>query len=138
MTGKQLKAPSKAERKRIEAAVDAAEDVTGLQICVYIGEEAGTSRADAERLFVATGLVERPALLVLVAPKAHHVEIVTSAELRARVSDEDAARAVAAMTDWFKRGRLAEGLEAGIDVLVDAAGPGETPDDAVELPDLFG
>lgn len=137
VAGKELRKPSKGERKRIEAAVDAAEEVTGLQLCVYVGEDAGTNRSQAEALFVATGLAHRPAILILVAPAAHHVELVTGPDVVERFPDDAAQRAVDAMTAWFARGRLVEGLEAGIEVLVEVAGPGEAPPDAVELPDFL-
>jgi uncharacterized membrane protein len=138
VAGEQLKPPTKAEKKRIATAIEQAEGFTGLQLCIYIGKADEDTRAHAESLFVEQGLHARPAVLVLVEPTQRKVEVVTAPEIRARIPDGAAASAISAMTEWFARGRLLEGLHAGIDVLVETAGPGEAPPGAEELPDLLG
>lgn len=136
--GERAPIPSRVYR-RVARAVDKAEDETGLQFCVYLGPagEDG-SRAAAERLFVETGLDSRPAVLVLVDPEHRKVEVVTAPDARTRVSDEAAAEAVARMTPKFAKGDLAGGIVAGIKQLATAAGPGEAPPGAQELPDVLG
>ena len=136
----ELKPLSIRKRRRVERAVDQAEDFTGLQICVYLGSIEGDTdpRARAEDLFVQTGLAARPAVLLLVAPPQHKVEVVTAPAVRDRIPDDAAAEAVAAMVERFKDGDLAGGLVAGIEQLAATAGPGETPADDVELPDVLG
>jgi uncharacterized membrane protein len=123
-------------RGRIEAAVDAAEETTGLQITVYLGPVEGDAREAAERLFVADGSVERPAILLLVAPAARRVEIVTSPTIRARVPDEACAAAVDTMVGHFREGAIDTGIVAGLAELVRVAGPGR-PDGSAELPDVL-
>lgn len=119
------------------AAVAAAEAFTGLQVCVYLGRAGTDSRARAEELFVSSGMTARPAVLILVAPREHRVEVVTAPTARERIPDDDAAAAVDAMTTRFASGDLAAGIVAGVRHLTDTAGPG-TPDAAAgDLPDLL-
>ena len=125
--------------RRVERAVDEAEEQTGLQFVVYLGPSAeGRSRAHAEQLMVDAGLLSRPAVLVLVDPEHRRVEVVTAPEARARVSDEAAADAVATMTPRFAKGDLAGGIVAGVRRLAAAAGPGHAPPGTEELPDVLG
>ena len=92
-------------------------------------------RAHAERMFIEAGLHTRPAVLVLVAPQARRVEIVTAPEARERVSDEAAHEAVELMTKRFADGHLVSGLIAGVEHIAAAAGPGQ--ESGEELPDLL-
>ena len=135
-----LKPLSVRQRRRVERAVDEAENFTGLQICVYIGAVEGEqdSRAHAEALFVHQGLHARPAVLLLVAPPQRKVEVVTAPALRERIPDEAAGDAVTAMVERFKDGDLAGGLVAGVEQLASAAGPGTAGPDDEELPDVLG
>ena len=118
--------------------MDRAEEFTGLQFCVYLGPTGEDSRAHAEELFTRAGLHTRPAVLVLVAPPQRRVEVVTAPDVRSRVDDAACARAVGGMTALFARGQLADGILAGLDDLVAAAGPGTAPPGAEELPDVLG
>lgn len=115
--------------------MDAAEKQTGLQICVYLGPTSEDARAHAEQLFVDAGLHTRPAVLILVAPEARRVEVVTSREVRERVTDEAAHEAVDRMTTRFADGDLVGGLMAGVEHIAAAAGPGEETGE--DLPDLL-
>jgi len=128
------------QRKRVERAVDVAENLTGLQICVFIGSVEGERdpRAHAEALFVQAGLHARPAVLLLVAPPQRKVEIVTAPAVRERIPDGAAREAVAAMVERFKDGDLAGGLVAGVEQLAATAGPGTPGPDDEELPDVLG
>jgi uncharacterized membrane protein YgcG len=132
-----MKGLTKMERRRIGAMVDAAENVTGLQIAVWIGPADGDSRAAAEKVFVDAGLHERPGILILVAPSAQRVEVVTSTTAQVRVPDTAAAAAVEAMVAHFKAGKLLKGIDAGISRIVMAAGPGVAEEGQEELPDLL-
>lgn len=138
MVAGELKPLSRRQRRHLEGVVHRAEATTGLQICVYIGPADEDSRAHAESMFQSAGLHTRPAVLVLVAPNVRRVEIVTAPDVKERISDDAAGRAVSAMTERFSRGELAHGLEAGVTALAEAAGPGEAPPDTEELPDLLG
>jgi uncharacterized membrane protein YgcG len=133
-----LRPLSARQERRVARAVDEAEERTGLQLCVYLGPAGEDARAHAEQLFEAAGLHTRPAVLVLVAPDVRRVEIVTGAEVRDRVTDAGAQRAVDAMTARFAERDLAGGLVAGLEVLAEEAGPGTPPEGVEELPDLLG
>ena len=135
-----LKPLSIRQRRRVERAVDAAEDLTGLQICVFLGSVEGDEnpRDAAERLFVENGMHSRPAVLLLVAPPQRKVEVVTAPAVLDRIPDTAANQAVDAMVNRFKHGDLAGGLVAGVEQLAAAAGPGTAGPDDVELPDVLG
>lgn len=129
-----LRRPTRRQRKRIDDAVRRAEAHTGLQVCVVLGAPEGRDpREHAESVFVEAGLVERPAVLLLVAPKQHRVEVLTAPDARRRVSDDDAAGAVATMTARFRQGDLTGGLVAGLDHLAACAGPGVAPEGGADL-----
>jgi uncharacterized membrane protein len=125
-------------RRRVQTAVQEAERYTGLQISVYLGDAGEDARAHAERLFVASGSHARPALLVLVAPAARRVEIVTAPAVRTRVTDQACAHAVQSMVECFRDGRIDGGIIVGLDELKTAAGPGVAARDGEELPDVIG
>ncbi|HUR17925.1 MAG TPA: TPM domain-containing protein [Acidimicrobiales bacterium] len=133
--GRQL---SKSDHRRVGEAVDAAEDLTGLQFCVVLGPADGDARSHAEGLFVQAGLHLRPAVLLLVAPDQRRVEVVTAPTVRARVPDGACAEAVAGMTERFAAGDLAGGIVAGVSRLAAVAGPGVGGAEDQELPDILG
>ncbi|MCU1448397.1 MAG: hypothetical protein JWP02_567 [Acidimicrobiales bacterium] len=123
------------QQKQVERAIDEAEEHTGLQLCVYLGPVGEDARAHAESMFTQAGLHTRPAVLVLVAPELRQVEVVTAPEVRDRVPDEAAQRAVHRMTARFAEGDLTGGLIAGVAEIAEAAGAG--PGGGEELPDLL-
>jgi uncharacterized membrane protein YgcG len=124
-------------RGRVEAAVHAAEEATGLQITVYLGPVEGDPRAHAEQLFLAGGAATRPAILILVAPAARRVEVVTAPSVRRRVPDDACASAVDTMVEHFRDGDIDSGIVAGLEHLVRVAGPGAPGAGSVELPDVL-
>jgi uncharacterized membrane protein YgcG len=128
---------SRRQRRRVEQAVDQAEETTGLQFCVYLGPTSEDSRAHAEQLFVETGLHTRPAVLILVAPPQRRVEIVTGPAVREWASDEACARVVDQMTAHFSAGDLAGGIVTGVESLAAIVGPNRGPG-GEELPDVLG
>jgi uncharacterized membrane protein len=133
-----LRRPTRRQRRRIDHAVRQAEAHTGLQLAVVLGRAGdGDARAHAEGLFVGAGLADRPAVLLLVDPVRRHVEVVTSPEAKQRVSDDEAAAAVAGMTEHFGRSDLVGGLVAGVAALAAAAGPGVAPPGARDLPNVI-
>jgi uncharacterized membrane protein YgcG len=125
-------------RKLIDEAVQDAEAHTGLQFCVYLGPVGKDTRADAESLFVQTGLEERPAVLVLVAPDQHKVEIVTAPDAKERLTDEECANALQEMTPYFARGDFIEGLVVGLGELSERTGPGKSDPSGTDLPNVLG
>lgn len=109
-------------------AVDAAEEATGLQFCVYLGPP-----RDPAELF-AQG---HPEVLVMVVPEEHQVHIVTSPAAKQRVPDEACAAAIERMVDDFRRRRFDRGIVRGVEYLAEVAGPGAAGDGSVELPDVL-
>lgn len=138
MAAGDLKRPTKMQHAAIDAAVARAEAITGLQFCVYMGPvDDDRPREHAEAMFAAGGMHERPAVLVVVAPRQRRVEVVTGPHALGRISDDAAADSVATMTAAFGTGDLAGGLIAGIEHLAVVAGPGERPVGEKELPNLL-
>lgn len=129
---------TKAEHRRVGEAVDIAEETTGLQFCVVLGNAEGDAHAHAEALFVQAGLHLRPAVLVLVALDQRRVEVLTAPTIRERVPDPACAEAVSVMTKHFAKGDLAGGIVAGVEHLAAVAGPGAAGPDEDELPDIMG
>ena len=125
------------QRKRVARAVDESEEVTGIQICVYLGSVEGDARANAEAMFAAAGLQTKPAVLLLVAPNQRRVEVVTAPDVTDRLPDEACARCIDVMTPRFASGDLAGGLVEGVRRLAAEAGPGTSPEGAEELPDVL-
>jgi len=117
-------------------AVKHAEQTTGVEFCVYLGAAGEEPRTHAEAMFAASGLHTRPAILLLVAPDARRVEVVTSPEIRPRVSDSACADAVAAMTGSFALADITGGIVAGIQRLQAAAGPAPRQPSVATFPDL--
>ncbi|MBW3669349.1 MAG: TPM domain-containing protein [Actinobacteria bacterium] len=122
----------------MEEAVKVAEATTGLQFCVYLGPVEGDDpHAFAESLFTRAGLTDRPGVLLLVAPKRHYVEIVTSPAARVRVPDEACEAAVARMIEDFKAGHIDRGIVHGLETLTEVAGAGTAPDGGADFPDIL-
>lgn len=132
----------KRRRKILETAVAGAEAQTGLQFCVFLGKvDSSHPRDDAETIFLKAGLHERPAVLIVVAPRQRRIELITSPHARQRISDDDAAAAVAAMTASLARGDLVEAVLACLDHLATSAGP-DRPEEGevesgIELPNVI-
>jgi uncharacterized membrane protein len=111
----------------VHAAVEAAERATGLEFCVaVVHRTGGNARQEAEALFAEHGLHDRPAVLVLVAPYAQWVEVVTAPAIQTRLRDTACRSAVDVMVGHFRSGAIAAGLEAGVAALAEAAGPADT------------
>lgn len=127
----------KRAQKKVARAVDLAEDYTGLQICVYLGPVRDDPRVHAESLFAAAGLDARPAVLLLVAPEEHRVEMVTAPEVGDRLPDAACARCIEVMTPLFAAGEMGAGLVEGVRRIAQEAGPGTARAGDEELPDLL-
>lgn len=125
------------QHRRIVRSVEEAERTTGLQFCVYLGPTTDDPRAHAEALFVEAGLHTRPAILLLVSPEARRVELVTSAEVRDRVSDQTCANAIAEMTRFFARSDVAGGIVAGTHMLQTAIGTASADPSLAAFPDII-
>ena len=128
---------TRGQHRRVVRAVKQAEQTTGVEFCVYLGPAGEDPRSHAEAMFAESGLHTRPAILVLVAPDARRVEVVTSPEIRHRVSDCSCADAVAVMTSHFAQSDITSGIVAGLQRLQTAAGPAAREPSAARFPDLI-
>ena len=129
---------TKRQRRRIARAVDQAEKDTGLQFAVYLGPAHDDSRGQAEAMFAELGYATLPAVLVLVAPDQHRLEIVTSAAAKQRISDRNAALVATSMTASFAVGDIVGGICLGLAMLAQYAGTSDVLEDAAaELPDVL-
>ena len=123
------------QRRRIARAVRAAESWTGLQFCVYLGPTEEDPLAHANALMDELGLTAEPAVLILVAPEARRLEVVTSPAAARRIPDHAAKLAALAMSASFGVGDIAGGVAEGVRQLAQAAGAGARTGAA--LPDLL-
>ena len=106
---------------RLDEALRVADQATGLNFSIYLGELGEPVRAAAEELHRQT--VNHPhSVLVAVSPNQRKLEIVTGSEARKRISDRDAKLAGLSMAASFAGGDLAGGLLIGIDQLATHAG----------------
>jgi uncharacterized membrane protein YgcG len=123
------------QRRRVARAVRAAEEWTGLQFCVYLGPTEADPLAHANALMDELGLTSEPAVLLLVAPEARRLEIVTSPAAAERIPNRAAELAALAMSSSFGVGDVAGGIAEGVRLLAQAARRGESA--GPELPDLL-
>ncbi|MEU4425813.1 DUF5130 family protein [Actinoplanes sp. NPDC024001] len=106
---------------RLDEALRIADQATGLNFSIYLGELGEPVRAAAEELHRKTRNHQR-SVLIAVSPNQRKLEIVTGSEARKRISDRDAKLAGLSMAASFAGGDLAGGLLIGIDQLATHAG----------------
>lgn len=112
---------------RLDDALALSTRSTGLDFSVYLGElgvddEAGDTRAAAERLHASIGAKAANSVLIAVSPGQRALEIVTGAEAHRRLPDRGCKLAVMSMVASFKEGDLVGGLLSGLRMLTDQAG----------------
>lgn len=106
---------------RIDEALRAADQSTGLTFSVYVGQIADPLREGAEKLHAQ---LARPddSVLIAVDPGQRQLEIVTGANARKRLADRDCKLAALSMAAAFGGGDLAGGVVSGLAQLADHAG----------------
>ncbi|GLY01430.1 MULTISPECIES: DUF5130 family protein [Actinoplanes] len=109
------------ELRHLDEALSTADQVTGLNFSIYLGELEEPARAAAEKLHQQTRAPQTGVLIAL-SPDQRVLEIVIGSAARRRISDHDAKLAVFSMTASFSVGDLAGGLLVGIDQLASHAG----------------
>jgi uncharacterized membrane protein YgcG len=111
------------ERDRLQRAVHSAQEQTGMRFSVRVGDVRADPAIEAERLLANLADGPRdPAVLLQVAPGERHVEVLTTAAARRRISDQAAGLAVLTMTSSFTVGDLVGGIVNGLRQLADSAG----------------
>lgn len=111
------------QHDRLERARRAAETQTGLRFWLRVGELDSEPRLEAERLLA--NLVDTPrdsGVLIIVAPGARRVEIMTTHSARRRITDQAAGLVVLTMTSSFAVGDLVGGIVNALRQLADTAG----------------
>jgi uncharacterized membrane protein YgcG len=111
------------QHERLENARRAAEAQTGIAFWLRVGEIDADLRLESERLLV--NLVDNPhdeGVLLLIAPGARRVEIMSTPAARRRITDQAAGLVVLAMTSSFAVGDLVGGIVNAFRQLADAAG----------------
>ena len=101
------------QRRAIEMAIEAANDVSGYHFSVYVGAAEGDPRQFAHQLH---SQLADPAssVLVLVDPSARALEIVTGARVRRDLDDQEAALVALSMQQSFAAGDLSGGITSGV------------------------
>lgn len=107
---------TEAERAALDVTIRDAEQACRAEISVYVGTATGDPRAFSTSLHNTLVLPAR-SVLIMVDPARRAVEIVTGGHVRERLTDDEAAQAVEAMTERFAVGDLAGGLTRGIELL---------------------
>lgn len=126
-------------QQRIQQAIETCRRENGLDVSVLLGDlsldDLGQFRAAAERLHTALGEQRaQAAVLVMVAPGQHRVEVVTGPNVRRRVPDRVCSLAVLSMTTAFAGGDLAGGIVDALRQFADAAGRREALPPPYEQP----
>ena len=100
---------------------------TGLHFSVLLGDpiDGSAPRDFADHAHAALGeALARKAVLILVAPSARRVEIVTGSDISHRVNDRACGLAALSMSTNFAGGDLSGGVVTGIRMLAETAGQG--------------
>ncbi|GAC1326188.1 MAG: hypothetical protein NVSMB13_10660 [Mycobacteriales bacterium] len=118
---------TEAQRHRVEEAVAAARQQSGLAFSVYVGDPDGESRPMAERLHAAVAGDDADAVLLLVAPGQRRPEIATDPAVSKRLPALTSALSTLSMTGSVSCGDLVGGIVSGLRMLADgvASTPGE-------------
>jgi hypothetical protein len=113
------------ERRRVERAVEVAQQLSGLTFSLYVGPGDGPGRTFAERLH-ADVAVPDDTVLVFCDPAARVLEIVTGVRARRVLDDFDCRLAAVSMQTSFQAGDVIGGLVNGIQQLGQSARRPET------------
>lgn len=108
------------ERHEIDKAIRDAETVCRYEFSVFVGASEGETHRFARRLHSALTAPDRSVLL-MVDPGARIVEIVTGAEVRRDLDDDEVKLAALTMQTAFAAGDLVGGIKQGVLMLADHA-----------------
>jgi hypothetical protein len=105
-----------AQRAAIDQTIRAAEQASRFEFSVFVGTAEGNPRTFADRLHASLAAPAR-SILIMVDPTAHVIEVVTGAEVRRVLSDQEVGLAILEMRTEFAAGDLVRGLRRGIGML---------------------
>lgn len=113
------------DRVALETAIRRAEQLSRCEFSVFVGRSEGDARAFATSLHNSL-VVPARSVLVMVDPGAKALEVVTGADVRRRLSDQEVELAAVAMRADFAAGDMVGGLRRGIEMLAEHARPQRT------------
>jgi uncharacterized membrane protein YgcG len=113
------------DRVALEGAIRRAEQLSRCEFSVFVGRSVGDARAFATSLHNSLVAPAR-SVLVMVDPGAKALEIVTGADVRQRLSDQEVELAAVSMRSDFAAGDMVGGLRKGIEMLAEHARPPRT------------
>jgi uncharacterized membrane protein YgcG len=102
-----------AERQQIDKAIRDAELICRFEFSLYVGPTDRDAREYAKLLHAAL-VAPKKSVMVVVDPAARSLGIVTGAEARAELTDQEVELAVAQMQAAFAQGDLVGGITRGI------------------------
>ncbi len=111
---------SYASQQRLQEAVEAFEQETGLAASVYVGATDGELEAFADRCIAGIPEHREGLVLVVVDPGRRQTVVRTAGPAVRRVPEDACALAVLSMTTSFGVGDLVGGLVIGLRMLADA------------------
>jgi Domain of unknown function (DUF5130) len=108
------------ERVALDETIRRAERLSRVEFSAFVGHAEGDPRSFALSLH---GALVAPArsILIMVDPDARAVEVVTGAEVRRNLPDQQVELAIAEMQSLFAAGDLVGGLRRGIQMLAEHA-----------------
>lgn len=109
-----------AERFRVEGAIREAEQVSRYEFSVFVGRAEGEPRTFATQLHNKLVAPAR-SILILLDPAVRALEVVTGADVRRTLSDQEVELGVLQMQSSFAAGDLVGGLCRGIQYLAEHA-----------------
>lgn len=113
------------EKRRLQRAVEVAEELSGLVFSVYVGPGEVPARRHAERLHAALSGADGT-VLVYCDPAGRALEIVTGKDARRVLDDFDCRLAAVSMQTSFLAGDIVGGLVNGVQQLGQSARHPET------------
>ncbi len=113
------------QKRRLQRAVEVAEQLSGLTFSVYVGPGEGPARPFAERLHAELSGSD-DTVLVFCDPEARALEIVTGTAAQRVLDDFDCRLAAVSMQTSFLAGDVVGGLVNGIQQLGQSARHPET------------
>jgi uncharacterized membrane protein YgcG len=115
------KAFSTRQVDEIERAIAQADQSSGLNFSVYVGEVAGNLRDFGRQLLGALGPDADTAVLVVVDPTARCLEVLTGRQAAYHLDDRATALGALSMTTSFTAGDLRGGIVDGLRTLAEHA-----------------
>jgi hypothetical protein len=109
-----------AERQEIDKAIRDAELICRYEFSLYVGPAAGAAREYAKRLH-ATLVVPKKSVMIVIDPAARALGIVTGADARRDITDQEVTLVVAQMQTAFAEGDLVGGIKNGVLMLAEHA-----------------